>query len=225
MAIGATTRYRFALHSRRVSALTITSALLLRIFGPLVFLPGLRLGPFVIVAAILGVVGLLVVLPMLLIQYSYIGTGVWIGPDEVRVRFPWENLQQMPWSEAHFAIDEGEEYLHRSKGKEGLGHLFGETRYLRLHLEGLKPEQRSQFEQTLAEYVEIRHPRGFTLITLLNAQGELVARGRLYLLEHELLCTENRGQKRVFFCAPLQELRALKQIDSFFVGKLECETF
>ncbi len=131
----------------------------------------------------------------------------------------------MSWPEARFAINEGEEYLRQSKGKEGLGHLFGETRYLRLHLEGLKPAQRSQFEQILAEHLEIRHPRGFTLVTLLNAQAELVARGRLYLLEHEFLCTENRGQKRVFFCAPLQELRALKQIDSFYVGKLECEAF
>jgi hypothetical protein len=133
--------------------------------------------------------------------------------------------QEMAWSEALFAVDEGEEYLHASKGKEGVGFLFGETRYVRLYLEGMMPEQRAQVEQAVAEHVPVRQPRRFTLMTLLNTKGELVARGRLYLFENELLCAENRGEKRVFLYAPLKDLDSIKQRTSFYVGNLECEAF
>ena len=122
-------------------------------------------------------------------------------------------------------MNEGGDYLRISKGKEGLGHLIGKTRYVRLHLEGMLPQQRAEVEQAMAEHVEVRRPRLFTLMTLLNTQGELVARGRLYLFEHEVLCAENRGEKRVFFYAPLRKLTSVKQRDSFYVGKLECESF
>jgi hypothetical protein len=150
---------------------------------------------------------------------------VWIEPDKVRVRFPGVNEQEMAWSEARFAVDEGEEYLRVSKGKEGLGFLFGKSRYIRLFLEGMKPEQRAQVEQALAEHVPVRYPRRFTLMTLLNSKGELVARGRLYLFDNEVLCAENRGEKRVFLYAPLKDLDYVKQRTSFYIGTLECEAF
>ena len=54
--------------------------------------------------------------------------------------FTGEKIQEMAWSEARFAVNEGEAYLQASKGKEGLGHIFADTRYIRLHLEGLTPE-------------------------------------------------------------------------------------
>ena len=129
------------------------------------------------------------------------------------------------WSEARFAVNEGEEYLQASKGKEGLGHIYGDTRYIRLHLEGLTPEQRSSAEAAIARHCEMRHPARFALVTLLNSKGETIARCRLYLFEHELVCAENRGEKRVFFIAPLAKLTNIRRRNPFYVDKLEFEAF
>ena len=87
------------------------------------------------------------------------------------------------------------------------------------------PEQRAQCEQVLAEHVPVRRPLRFTLMTLLNSKGELVARGRLYLFDDALLCAENRGEKRVFLYATLKDLDSVKQRASFYVGDMECEAF
>jgi hypothetical protein len=226
----AVSRYHFALHHRRITLLTTISVVLLVVFGALALLSNfvvlpVGLNSFIVFAYILAVIGFVFLMPMLYFQYSYTRAGLWIEPDQLRVQYPGEDKQQMPWSEARFAVDEGENYLRISKGKEGLGHLIGKTRYVRLHLEGMLPQQRSEVEQAVAGHVEVRHPRLFTLMTLLNTQGELVARGRLYLFENHLLCTENRGEKRVFFYAPLKDLRSVKQRASFYIGKLECEAF
>ena len=216
-------RYRFAQHAQRISRLTLGSLLVVIVFGSLALLPIFTISGIVIgVSYLLAVLGLIVLLPMLYFQYSYGRSGVWIEPDGIRVQFPGENEQDMPWSEALFAVDEGEEYLRASKGKEGLGHVFGTTRYVRLHLEGMTAQQRAQIEQQLAEHVEIRQPRRFTLMTLLNTQGEIMARGRLYLFDNDVLCAENRGEKRVFFYAPINDL-SVKERNPFYVGKLECE--
>jgi len=225
MTTSATTRYRFTSHSRRVTVITIVSAIILVVFGSLALQPVVNIGPLVLVIFLLAIAALAVLLIVLFVQYGYIRAGVWIGPDEVRVQFPLEDLQQMTWSEARFAVNEGEEYLHFSKGREGLGHLFSDTRYIRLHLEGMTPQQRRQVEQALAEHVPLRQPQRFTLITLLNTQGQIIARGRLYLFEQELVCAENRGKKRVFFSAPLKDLRSVRQVDPFHIGQLECEAF
>ncbi|HKF38869.1 MAG TPA: hypothetical protein VKB35_18380 [Ktedonobacteraceae bacterium] len=225
-----TMQYRFALHTRRLTIIAIVSTLVLVVAGLLVLLatfPALASAHdlLFLAAYLIGFLALAFLLPMLILLYSYRRSGVWIEPDRVRVQFPGENQQEMAWSEALFAVNEGEEYLRASKGKEGLGHVFGETRYIRLHLEGLPPEQRIQAEQALAEHIQVRRPQAFTLMTLLNPRGELVARGRLYLFDNELLCAENRGEKRVFFYAPLKDLSSVKQRDSFYVGRLECEAF
>ncbi len=226
----AVSRYRFALHERRITLLTAISAFILIVFGGLailsifIVLPA-GLDAYVVFAAILAIIGFVFLMPKLYFQYSYARAGVWIEPDRLRVQYPGEKQQQMEWPEARFAVDEGEDYLRISKGKEGLGHLIGKTHFVRLHLEGMWPQQRSEVEKIMSEHVEIRHPRLFTLMTLLNMQGDLVARGRLYLFENHLLCTENRGEKRVFFYAPLKDLRSIKQRASFYVGKLECEAF
>jgi hypothetical protein len=226
----AVSRYHFALHHRRITLLTTISAVLLVVFGALALLSNFIVLPadlnsYIVFAYILAVIGFVFLMPMLYFQYSYTRAGLWIEPDQLRVQYPGEDKQQIQWSEARFAVDEGENYLRISKGKEGLGHLMGKTRYVRLHLEGMLPQQRSEVEQAMTEHVEVRHPRLFTLMTLLNTQGELVARGRLYLFENHLLCTENRGEKRVFFYAPLKDLRSVKQRASFYIGKLECEAF
>lgn len=223
-------RYRFDHHTRRLSTLSLVFALALVVFGALALLSSFLvlpagLGGLNVVFDILAFISLAFLLPVLYLQYSYARSGVWIEPERVRVLFPGMKEQEMEWSEARFAVDEGEEYLHASKGKEGLGHLFGETRYVRLYFEGMMPEQRAEVEQALAEHVQVRQPRRFTLMTLLNSRGELVARGRLYLFENELLCAENRGEKRVFFYAPLKDLSSVKQRASFYVGRLECEAF
>ncbi len=225
-----TTRYRFTFHTRHLTALTIISAVVVVIAGSVALLAGFRILPInleglLLPSYIIAMCAVAVLLLVLVLQYGYAHSGVWIEPDKLRVRFPGMDEQEMAWSEAHFAVDEGEEYLHASKGKEGLGFLFGETRYVRLYLEGMMPQQRAQFEQELAERVPVRQPRRFTLMTLLNSKGELVARGRLYLFDDALLCAENRGEKRVFFYAPLKDLDSVKQRASFYIGNLECEAF
>ncbi len=225
-----TYRYRFTFHTRHLTTLTIISAVVVVIAGSVALLAGFRILPInleglLLPSYIIAMCAVAVLLLVLVLQYGYAHSGVWIEPDKLRVRFPGMDEQEMAWSEAHFAVDEGEEYLHASKGKEGLGFLFGETRYVRLYLEGMMPQQRAQFEQELAERVPVRQPRRFTLMTLLNSKGELVARGRLYLFDDALLCAENRGEKRVFFYAPLKDLDSVKQRASFYIGNLECEAF
>src|SRR5579884_1165963 len=101
-------RYRFAQHTQRISRLTFASLLVVIVFGSLALLPFINISGIVIgISYIVAVLGLIVLLPMLYFQYSYGRSGVWIEPDGVRVQFPGENEQQMSWSEALFAVDEG----------------------------------------------------------------------------------------------------------------------
>jgi len=223
-------RYRFTSHTRHLIMLTIISAVVVVIAGSMALLIGFRLLPInldglLLPAYIIAMCAVAILLLVLVLQYGYAHSGVWIEADKLRVRFPGMDEQEMAWSEALFAVDEGEAYLLASKGKEGVGFLFGERRYVRLYLEGMMPEQRAQFEQMLAEHVPVRRPLRFTLMTLLNSKGELVARGRLYLFDDALLCAENRGEKRVFLYAPLKNLDSIKQRASFYIGNLECEAF
>jgi hypothetical protein len=223
-------RFRYTAHTRHLLMLTIISAVVALFAGSMALLIGFGLLPhnldgLLLPAYIIAMCAVAVLLLVLILQYGYARSGAWIEPDKLRVRFPGMDEQEMAWSEALFAVDEGEAYLLASKGKEGVGFLFGEKRYVRLYLEGMMPEQRAQFEQALDEHVPVRQPLRFTLMTLLNSKGELVARGRLYLFEDTLLCAENRGEKRVFLYAPLKDLESIKQRASFYVGNLECEAF
>ena len=223
-------RYRFTSHTRHLIMLTIISAVVVVIAGSMALLIGFRLLPInldglLLPAYIIAMCAVAILLLVLVLQYGYAHSGVWIESDKLRVRFPGMDEQEMAWSEALFAVDEGEAYLLASKGKEGVGFLFGERRYVRLYLEGMIPEQRAQFEQVLAEHVPVRRPLCFTLMTLLNSKGELVARGRLYLFDDALLCAENRSEKRVFLYASLKDLDSIKQRASFYIGNLECEAF
>ena len=225
-----TIRFRFSAHTRHLIILTIISAVVVVIAGSMALLIGFRLLPdnldgLLLPAYIIAMCAVAILLLVIVLQYGYTHSGVWIEPDKIRVRFPGTNEQEMAWSEALFAVDEGEEYLRISKGKEGVGFLFGERRYVRLFLEGMMPEQRTQCEQVLAEHVPVRRPLRFTLMTLLNSKGELVARGRMYLFDDTFLCVENRGEKRVFVNASLKDLDSIKQRASFYVGNLECEAF
>lgn len=222
--------YRFAQHTRRITRLAIIAAIVLLLSIAAIVLDATSrlpasLGGLGIVGYLVGVIAFVVLLPMLILSYDYARCGLWINDEEARVRFPAEKMQEMAWSEVCFAVNEGETYLQSSKGKEGLGHIFGDTRYIRLHLEGLTPEQRSQAEAAIAQHCEVRSPVRFILATLLNNNGETIARSRLYLFEHELLCAENRGEKRVFFRAPLAKLTNVRQRNPFYVGKLEFEAF
>ena len=102
-------RYRFARHSQRISRLTLGSFLVVVVFGSIALLPFFKIsGVLIGISYILAVLGLIVLLPMLYFLYSYGRSGLWIEPDKVRVQFPGEDEQQMPWSEACFAVDEGE---------------------------------------------------------------------------------------------------------------------
>ncbi|HEX7735741.1 MAG TPA: hypothetical protein VF458_12805 [Ktedonobacteraceae bacterium] len=224
------TRYAFARDTRRMRRVAIPAAIVLLVAGLIVALavvnvlpPGL--GCVVGLAFALGVLSLIALIPLLVFFYGYSRGGFWLSEQGVRVHFPGEDEQRMDWSEALYAVDEGEEYLVRSKGKEGYGHLVARERYLRLHLEGLLPEQRAEVQHALAEHVEIRQPGLFTFATLLNSKKETVARGRLYLFGDNLLCAENRGQRRVFIAAPIRKLSWVREREPFQVGRLECEAF
>jgi hypothetical protein len=225
-----TTSYRFAQHTRRINRIIAIAAPVLVVAVALILLAALNafgtgqsgLG---VLGYILAVPAFVLLIPMLLLTREYSRSGIWLDEDAIRVRFPGEKLQEMPWSEARLAVNEGEEYLQVSKGKEGLGHIIGDTRYLRLHLEGLLAEERQHALTTLAERLPVRVPTLFTLMTLMNDQGETQARGRLYLFEYELLCTENRGEKRVFFFAPLKDLFSVKPHNPYYIGRLECDAF
>jgi len=230
MNVEKTIRFRFSAHTRHLLKLTIISAVVAVIAGLMALLIGFRLLPInvdglLLPAYIIAMCAVAILLLVLVLQYGYAHSGVWIEPDKLCVRFPGTDEQEMAWSEALFAVDEGEAYLLASKGKEGVGFLFGERRYVRLFLEGMMPEQRAQFEQVLTEHVPVRRPLRFTLMTLLNSKGELVARGRMYLFEDTFLCAENRGEKRVFVHAALKDLDSVKQHASYYVGNLECEAF
>jgi hypothetical protein len=223
-------RFAFLQHTRRMRKTAIPAAMILLVCGifiALAFANALPQGlaTLVAIAFVLAVVSFIVLVPLVLFFYSYSKGGLWLDEQGVQVKFPAENAQRMDWSEALYAIDEGDEYLAASKGKEGLGHLVGKTRYIRLHLEGMTPEQRMEIKRLIAEHVEIRQPRMFTFATLLNSKGEIVARGRLYIFGKELLCAENRGEKRVFIAAPLSKLGWVRRRDPFYVGKLACEAF
>ncbi|MGZ3622589.1 MAG: hypothetical protein ACXWPG_05820 [Ktedonobacteraceae bacterium] len=230
MSVEQTIRFRFSAHTRHLIILTILSAVVTVIAGAMALLIGFRLlssslDGLLLPAYIIAMSAVAVLLLVLVLQYGYSHSGIWIEPDKIRVRFPGTDEQEMAWSEALFAVDEGEAYLRASKGKEGVGFLFGGRRYVRLFLEGMMPEQRAQCEQVLAEHVPVREPVRFTLMTLLNSKGELVARGRMYLFEDAFVCVENRGEKRVFVHASLKDLNAIKQRASFYIGNLECEAF
>ncbi len=228
--ISTTASYRFAHHTRRIRLFALVSGIVL-LLSTGVIVSGMQhalpasLGGLDIIGYLVGVIAFVVLVPMLILSYDYARCGIWLDDTGVRVRFPGEKMQEMEWTEARFAVDEGEEYLQISKGKEGLGQVFGSTRYVRLHLEGLTQEQREQAETVLSHYCEVRRPVRFTLMTLLNTKGDVIARGRMYLFEGELLCAENRGEKRVFFIAPLAKLTRVRPRDAFYIGKLECEAF
>jgi hypothetical protein len=223
-------RFAFLQHTQRMRKTAIPATLLLVascLCIGLAFANALPQGlaPLVALAFVLAVVCFIVLVPLVLFFYGYSKGGLWLDAQGIRVQFPAENEQRMDWSEALYAIDEGDEYLAASRGKEGLGHLVGRTHYLRLHLEGMTTGQRAEIQRLMAEHVVIRQPDMFTFATLLNMQGEIVARGRLYIFDNELLCAENRGEKRVFIAAPLNKLTRVRPRAPFFIGKLECEAF
>src|SRR5579859_6411767 len=199
--ISTNAQYHFAQHTRRITRLALISALVLLLsIGAIVLdtvgaLPASLKGVGII-GYLVGVIAFVVLLPMLILSYQYARGGLWIDEEGARVRFPGEKAQEISWSEVRFAVNEGEEYLQISKGKEGLGHIFSDTRYIRLHLDGLTPEQREQAAAAIEQHCEMRHPVRFALTTLFNNKGEIIARSRLYLFERELVCAENRGEKR-----------------------------
>lgn len=225
-----TTRYTFRQHTQRMGRTAMIAAIALitsAIILLLAFANALPqgLGTLVALAFVVAVISFIVLVPLTLFFYGYNKGGLWLDEQGVRVQFPGEAEQRMDWSDALYAVDEGDEYLALSKGKEGLGHLVSQEQYIRLHLEGMTPEQRAEIKGTLAEHVEVRQPRKFTFTTLYNSKSERVARGRLYLFENEVLCAENRNKKRVFIAAPLQKLTFVRPRDPFVVGNMECEAF
>lgn len=225
-----TTYYPFAQHTRRLKLISTIASPVLVIAVVLILLSvfnvfGSRQSGLAVLGYILAIPAFAVLIPMFILSREYSRSGIWLDEDAIRVRFPGEKPQEMPWSEARFAINEGEDYLRVSKGKEGLGHVAGDTRYIRLHLEGLPPAERQQVGAAIAERIPMRSPTKFTLMTLMNNQGEVEARGRLYLFDKEILCAENRGEKRVFFYAPLKDLSSVRPHNPYYIGRLQCDAF
>lgn len=230
VATSSTIRYAFLQHTRRMNRTTVLATIALLISGGIIVLAFANvlpqgLGTLVALAFVVAVVSFVVLVPLVLFLYGYSRGGLWLDEQGVRVHFPGENEQYLSWSEALYAVNEGEEYLVESKGKEGLGHLVGKEYYVRLHLEGMTVEQRAEILRRLAEHVEIRQPRKLTFATLYNNKNERVARGRLYLFDNEVLCAENRNKKRVFIAASLSRLTSVYERAPFVVGRLECDAF
>ncbi len=228
--LSTTTRYRFSLQNRRIVRISLGALAIIAIMGILHLLsqfnalpPGgdVLLGIFYILA----VIAFIVLLPMLVLLYGYARAGIWLEPERIRALFPGEDEQQLTWAEARFAVDEGEIYLAATRGKEGFGHIFGDQNYLRLHLEGVDSEVRTRIWRQIEPLMPIRHPERFTLMTLMNSEGELVARGRLYLFEQRLLCVENRGQRRVVFVGPRNARRHIQREPEFHLGRFSCDAF
>lgn len=222
--------YTYLLQSRRVTKITIGSLVVLVGAGVMALLSQFGILPndlqgLVPIFYILAALAFIVFVPMLFFQYGYARGGIWLEPEQIRVQYPGEEAQQMDWREARFGVDEGEIYLNASKGKEGYGHIFGDRRYLRLHLEGVMPEERRRFWYEVTERLDVRHPERLSLVTLLNSQGEMVARGRLYLFEERIVLAENRGERKVFLDAPLQALRQIQNEESFSMGRLSYDAF
>src|SRR5579859_5527852 len=179
--------YRFAQHTRRITRLAVIATVVLLLSIAAIVLDAVgrlpaSLGGLGIVGYLVGVIAFVVLLPMLILSYEYARCGLWITDEEVHVRFPGEKIQEMAWSEARLAVNEGEAYLQSSKGKEGLGHIFGDTRYIRLHLEGLTPEQREQAEAALAQHCDMRTPQRFALVTLWGAHVAMLRESGFSLL-------------------------------------------
>jgi hypothetical protein len=225
-----TTRYAFLQHTQRMARITLVAGIIFIVAGVIVVLAIKNLlpqglGNLVAIAGLLDIFSFILLVPLLVFLYLYGRGGFWLEEQGVRVHFPGEAEQRMEWAEALYAIDEGDEYLASSKGKEGFGHLVGKERYVRLHLEGMTPGQRAEIKQAIAAHTEMRQQQLITFATLLNTKGEIVARGRLYIFENELLCAENRGKQRVFVAAPIKKLTYVRKRDPFFVGKFAFEAF
>ncbi len=225
-----TTRYTFRQHTRRMGRIASIAGIVFIVSAIVVALAIANLlpagmGGLVALAGLLAIASFILLVPLLVFLYIYARSGFWLDEEGVHVHFPGEKMQHMDWSEALYAIDEGEEYLISSKGKEGLGHLVGKERYMRLHLEGILPEQRAEITSAIAEHVPLRQQKLLTFTTMMNNKGEIVARGRLYLFENDILCAENRGEKRVFINAPIKKLAFVRPRDPFYVGNMEFEAF
>ncbi len=225
-----TTYYPFVQHTQRLKLFITIASPVLVVAVALILLSvfnvfGSGQSSLAVLGYILAIPALAVLIPMFILSREYRRSGIWLDEDAIRMRFPGEKPQEMAWSEARFAINEGEDYLRESKGKEGLGHVVGDTRYIRLHLEGLPPDERQQVGAAIAERIPVRSPTKFTLMTLMNSKGEVEARGRLYLFDQEILCAENRGEKRVFFYAPLKDLSAVRPHNPYYIGRLQCDAF
>src|SRR5260370_35777244 len=111
MTNNSTNRYRFVLHPRQLATLCIVSSLVLVIFGCLALLSNFLVLPIdlqglIVPSYLVATIGLTVLLPVLLLQYSYAQSGVWIEHDKVGVRFAVVNEQELAWSEARIAVDE-----------------------------------------------------------------------------------------------------------------------
>jgi hypothetical protein len=225
-----TASYSFTQHTRRIRLITLIAFPVLVVAIAMIVLASLNAfgsgqSGIAVLGYILAVPAFVLLIPMLILTREYNRSGIVLDEEAIRVRFPGEKPQEMPWSEARFAINEGEEYLLASKGREGLGHVVGDTRYIRLHLEGLPFADRQQALAALVERIPVRLPTKFTLMTLMNSEGEVQARGRLYLFEQDVLCAENRGEKRVFFYAPLKDLSSVSPRNPYYIGRLQCDAF
>src|SRR5579883_1342703 len=144
-------RFAFLQHTRRMRKTAIPATVILLVSGiflALAFANALPQGlaTLVAIAFVLAVISFIVLVPLVLFFYGYSKGGLWLDEQGVQVKFPAENAQRMDWSGALYAIDEGDEYLAASKGKEGIGHLVGHTHYIRLHLEGMTPQQRAEIK-------------------------------------------------------------------------------
>src|SRR5207245_9847663 len=95
-------RYRFTSHTRHLIMLTIISAVVVVIAGSMALLIGFRLLPInldglLLPAYIIAMCAVAILLLVLVLQYGYAHSGVWIESDRLRVRFRGIEGQVMSW--------------------------------------------------------------------------------------------------------------------------------
>src|SRR5207237_10930481 len=120
---------RFTSHTRHLILLTIISAVVVVIAGSMALLIGFRLLPInldglLLPAYIIAMCAVAILLLVLVLQYGYAHSGVWIESDKLRVRFPGMDEQEMDWSEALFAVDEGAAFLFVGSDEVVVGVMF-----------------------------------------------------------------------------------------------------
>src|SRR5258708_16172143 len=94
-------RYRFVLHTRRLTTIAVVSALVLLVAGLLALLSTFHAlsgsqDLLAVLSYLIAFLALAFLLPMLILLYSYALPASWLEADTLRVQLPSQPTQKMP---------------------------------------------------------------------------------------------------------------------------------